>query len=196
MKKVIYIFLLISTIACLNNSTDSKGKIEKALISEINIDPTIRLLKKEKLANKNKPLDNLSLHFSYAGLGSQMGSKQPVFRVYGLDFIYTLEQNSSWSGEFNLEIDTICTGRVRVASMDSIYHLAQGVKDTLVYKTDPHIMSGGMHHISIKKDSINLTFRLHNASDSIAQIIVELLNSNIHCSDRKLWLFPSKNFKE
>lgn len=56
-------------------------------------------------------------------------------------------------------------------------------------------MSGGIHSISVENDKINITFRLHNASDSTAQKIVDILNSNIPADKQKLRLFGFPNEK-
>lgn len=133
--------------------------------------------------------NNFQLTYIYSGLGSNYNSMQPVFKVNGPDCIYTLEENSSWSGEFTQEADTVFIGKFRQSSIDSIIKLTSGIKDTLVYNTNPEIMSGGIHSIKIETNKVNLTFRLHNASNPIAEKIVAILNSNIPNDKRKLWLF-------
>ena len=132
--------------------------------------------------------DKFKLTYMYAGLGSGMGSKQPVLRVKGINYLYTLEQNSYY-GEKTLEPDTICSGTLRQASIDSIIELTKSLGDTLVYNTNSSVMSGGIHEIIISHTEIDLTFRLHNASDPIAEKIVAILNSNLPVEVRKLWLF-------
>ena len=133
--------------------------------------------------------DTFRLWYSYAGLGSGYGTMQPTFRVIGTDFIYTFEQNSSFTGQYDRKPEIFCKGKLRTSSIDSITNLVKDIKDTLVYKTNTGIMSGGIHNISIASDNINVTFRLHNASDSTAQKIVDILNSNIPKDKKKLWLF-------
>jgi hypothetical protein len=123
-----------------------------------------------------------------AGLGSMIGSKQPTFRVDGINYLYTLEQNSFY-GEKTKEPDTICSGTLRQTSIDSIISLVQRIGDTLIYNTTIGVMSGGIHEIGITYDTIHLAFRLHNASDPNAEIIVAILNSNIPKDISKLLLF-------
>jgi hypothetical protein len=138
--------------------------------------------------------DTFKLWYSYAGLGSGYGSMQPTFRVIGTDYVYTLEQNSSFTGKFDKKPEFVCKGKLRISSIDSIIDLVKDIKDTLVYKTNTGIMSGGIHNISVKNDKINVTFQLHNASDSTAQKIVDILNFNIPADKERLWLldFPDE----
>lgn len=142
-----------------------------------------------------KKYENFKLLYSYAGLGSGMGSIQPTFSATGADYVYSLEQNSSFTGEFQKKPEFICKGKLRESSIDSIVNLVKDIKDTLIYKTNTGIMSGGIHVISIKNDKINITFRLHNASDPIAQKIVDIVNSNIPNDKKRLWLFGVPNEK-
>ena len=136
-----------------------------------------------------KPTSSFKLWYSYAGLGSGYGSMQPTFRVTGADYVYNLEQNSSFTGKYDKKPEFICKGKLRASSIDSIINLVKDIKDTLVYKTNTGIMSGGIHNISVKNDKINITFQLHNASDPTAQKIVDILNFNIPADKQRLWLF-------
>lgn len=135
-----------------------------------------------------KHYDDFKLTYMSAGLGSGMGSMQPTFRVTALNYIYTYEQNSYY-GKPNELPDTICTGTLRMSSIDSIIGLVRDIKDTVVYRTTLGVISGGIQQISIAYNSIDLTFKLHNASESTAQKIVDILNSNIPEGQKKLWLF-------
>lgn len=130
---------------------------------------------------------NFKLTYSYAGLGSGFGSLQPTFRVKGLDYTYTLEQNSYRKGSKKKEPELLSKGKLRPTSVDSIRTILKN-KDTTIYRTNTGIMSGGVHEIFIKDSDLKVTFTLHNASDSIAEQIVNILNSNI-TFERKLWLF-------
>lgn len=116
-------------------------------------------------------------------------SMQPVFNVTGTDFIYTSEQTSFYEGTERQKPDTICTGKLRTSSIDSIIDLVDEIKDSLIYRTNIHIMSGGLHNIHISKNNIDVEFTLHNATDPIAQKIVDILNKYIPDNEKKLWLF-------
>jgi hypothetical protein len=136
-----------------------------------------------------KPTDSFKLWYSFAGLGSGYGTMQPTFKVTGTDYVYTLEQNSTFTGKYDKKPEFICKGTLRASSIDSILILVKDIKDTLVYKVNPGIMSGGIHSISVKNEKTDVTFRLHNASDPTAQKIVDILNSNIPVDKQRLWLF-------
>jgi hypothetical protein len=131
--------------------------------------------------------DPLRIGYISAGLGSGMGLIQPTFEVNGSKFIYTFEQNSYY-GEPHLEPDTLCIGTFRQSSIDSILNIAATIDDTLVYRTNIHIMSGGIVYVWIKTGDINLTFQMHNAFDTTAQKIVDVLNTNIPTPHPKLRL--------
>jgi hypothetical protein len=53
-------------------------------------------------------------------------------------------------------------------------------------------MSGGIHHLTIEFDRINVSFTLDNAPDPTAQKIVGILNTNLPEKVEKLWLMPDQ----
>lgn len=132
--------------------------------------------------------EDFELYYFYAGLGSGMGSMQPTFRVTNDDYIYTFEQNSFYTKP-DRKPEIKCKGKFRKSSMDSISNLVREVKDTLIYKTNAGIMSGGIHNLSVTFGKRKLTFQLHNAFDSTAQKILDIVNSNIPVDKERLWLF-------
>lgn len=132
--------------------------------------------------------EGFSLSFSTAGLGSGMGSLQPAFRVKGVQFSYTLEQNSHY-GERTLESQAVCSGTMRSTSVDSIIELAKSVGDTLVYRTNIQIRSGSVSELVVHDDNVHVRFTLHNDSDSIADKIIAILNSNIPADQQQLGIF-------
>ena len=108
-----YTIFLIGLFAfCSCNSPTAK----KNHINENGNIPTV------KETNK-KPTSSFKLYYSYAGLGSGMGSMQPTFRVTGTDYVYNLEQNSSFNGKFDKKPEFICKGNLRASSIDSIINL-------------------------------------------------------------------------
>lgn len=135
------------------------------------------------------PEREFELSFYTCGMGSNMGSKFPVLRVNGDNFIYTNEQTSSWTGKFTEKPDTLCVGKIRKTTIDSIIDLIQPIQDTLVYNTDIGVRSGVIQYIRIKYGNRHLQFTLHNASDPVAEKITALLNSNIPVDKPRLWLF-------
>lgn len=132
--------------------------------------------------------EDFKLTYSHAGLGSNFGKRFPTFRVKGRRYFYTLEQNS-FMGESSLEPEFVCQGLLRTSSIDSIIDLVKNIEDTLVYRTNIGVMSGGIHYVSVDYKDIHVLFKLHNAHDTIAQKIVDILNSNINPSFDRLWIF-------
>lgn len=143
---------------------------------------------------ENEEYKNFELYYSYAGLGSGMGSMQPTFRIAKNEYIYTFDQNSFYTKP-DRQPETKCKGKLRESSIDSIINLVKEIKDSLIYKTNSGIMSGGIHKLSVTYGKRKLTFQLHNAYDSTAQKILDILNSNIPDDKERLWLFhfPEKN---
>lgn len=149
-----------------------------------NLEPVVQPQKKE---TPEQPYQNFSLRYSYAGLGSNMGQLAPVFRVSGTHFTYTLEQNS-YMGEQTKSPEDVCEGDLSLETIQSILELVEPIEDSLVYSTNVNIMSGRIHHLSIQHDEVNVTFTLHNASDPIAEKVLNLLNPYISENRRKLRL--------
>jgi hypothetical protein len=155
--------------------------------TQMTIDNTL-VRKMELPTNGPEKYGEFKLYYSYSALGSGMGSMQPTFRVNGENYVYTREQNSYY-GKPDKKPENICKGRLRSSSIDSILNIVKDIKDSLIYKTNTGIMSGGIHNISILHEKRKLTFELHNASDPTAQKIVDILNSNIAAGKQRLWLF-------
>ncbi len=131
--------------------------------------------------------EGFSLFFNIAGLGPQMGTLQPTFRVKGLQYSYTMEQNSSNGGR-TFESQAVCSGTMRSASIDSILDLAKSVGDTLVSRTNIRIMSGSISYLLISDEDLHVRFDLHNDSDPVADKIIAILNSNIPADKQRLWI--------
>ncbi len=162
----------------------------KLLLLAISFSTALGCLVQTEIAKKaDEDHQSFNLTYLYAGLGSGMGTIQPVFRVKGPQFVYTLEQNSFY-GKKTVKPDTIHTGKFSHQSIKMILDIIKPIEDTLIYKLNPNVMSGGIHEIGITNDSKKLTFRLHNAPDSTAKKIVDILNVYIPDGERKLWLFP------
>jgi hypothetical protein len=121
---------------------------------------------------------------------------QPVFNVNGNKFIYTSEQTSFFKGSPIQSADTILKGNFRTSSIDSILILVSGIKDSLIYRTNPDIMSGGIQYIIISKEKFSLEFDLFNASDPTAQKIVDILNTYIPNEERKLYLMDISDYEK
>ncbi|WP_300664845.1 hypothetical protein [Fluviicola sp.] len=133
------------------------------------------------------------LSFYTCGMGSNMGAKFLVLDVQGDDFVYTNEQNPFWDGRPTKKTDTLCLGKIRQTTIDSIIDLIQPIQDTLIYNTNTEVRSGVIQYIRIQYENRHLQFTLHNASDPVAEKIVALLNSNIPEDKPRLWLFKTAN---
>jgi len=131
---------------------------------------------------------DFNLFYNYAGLGSGMGSMAPTFKVTGINFLYTYQQNSYY-GEPDKNPDTLCIGTLRTSSIYSILNLVKNIQDSSIYETNVGVMSGGIHNIHVEHNTIDITFTLHNAYHPIAKKIVDILNTNIPIEHRRLWLF-------
>ncbi len=127
------------------------------------------------------------LNFTTSGLGSNIGSMQPTFNISGTEYIYTYEQNSYY-GKKTIQPDTICVGKVRITSIDSIINLVKNLSDTAIYEIEV-VMSGVVQSIGIKTSSINQRFRMDNTTHPVAEKIIDILNANLPADKPRLWLF-------
>lgn len=144
------------------------------------------------VSNTQEEKDNFEFYYSYAGLGSALGSKGPVFKVNGTFFTMTKEQNS-FLGEQTLSPDTLCIGEIKQSIIDSALFLIKDYKVDSVYRTNPSIISGGIHHVSIHNDTTNLSFTLHNASHPLAVQLINLFNQDIPKDCYQLWLISNNS---
>jgi hypothetical protein len=163
-----------------------------AIGCKFNIKQTI--VKKEPKNNIDTTYKKFKLEYLYSGLGFNMGSMQPHFIVKGTTFLYLYSQNSNnyLNSQARLKSDTIQTGEIRYSSIDSIISLITELKDSNVYISNPHIMSGGVHTLHIRSNHNEVNFALHNSYHPLAQKIIKTLNPYIFKNDKKLWLFYEK----
>lgn len=68
----------------------------------------------------------------------------------------------------------------------------KNIPDTLIYATNIDEMSGGAYYLTVKTDSISITFNLHNATHQIAEKIIALLNSHLPNKERPLTLWKDE----
>jgi hypothetical protein len=129
------------------------------------------------------------LHYSFAGLGSNMGKLQPVIRVKGNAFVYTYEQNSYY-GKPTIGPEQVCTRTFRQSSIDSILALVKGLGDTTIRKFNPCIMSGGIYYMSVSNGKDTVDFDMMNTFHPVALKIVPILNSYVPV-DKKIWASES-----
>jgi hypothetical protein len=131
---------------------------------------------------------NFKLHFMTVGFGSNMFEMEPVFKIDGTKFTYTSEEVWILPGQTKIKKDTFLIGSFRTSSMDSISKLISKVRDSAIYRTNIHIMSGSAAYITIEDDLRKVKFTLHNASDTTADKIVAILNTYIPAKLDKLYI--------
>lgn len=137
--------------------------------------------------------EHFRLEYVNVGFGSNMFEMQPVFIVEGTKFLFTSE--IVWGTPGQTEKDTLLTGDFRVSSSDSISNLISEIKDSVIYRSNIRVMSGALTSIVIENDFKKVTFSLHNAYDTTAIRIVDILNTYIPEKMGKLRLcFGSKTY--
>lgn len=130
--------------------------------------------------------NNFKLSFVTVGLGSNMYKMQPVFKVEDKRFSYTLEKGWSSAHQHKIKTDTLLTGDFRKSSADSISNLLADLKDSIVSRSNPYVLSGLAAYIEVSTAAQKITFSLHNQSDNTADKIVAILNSYIPEGFKKL----------
>lgn len=135
---------------------------------------------------------SFTLSYISIGLGSNMWTMQPMFRVQGSQFIYTAEEAWQFKDSEKPKADTLLIGNYRASSIDSILNISTEIKGDSVYKLNPRIMSGGIINLYFSTNRRKLSFDLHNSNDTTAQKIVDILNGYIPDKYRKLWISDIK----
>ena len=128
------------------------------------------------------------LSYISVGFGSNMWELQPMFRVKGTHFVYTLEQAWESKNVKKEKPDTLAMGNLRKSSIDSILSITTEIKGDSVYKLNAGVMSGGIIYLDITSNRRKLNFRLDNSYDLTATKIVDILNDYIPDKYRKLWI--------
>ena len=135
---------------------------------------------------------SFNLSYISVGFGSNMWDKQPMFRVKGAQFIYTLEDAWESKNFKKAKPDTLVIGNLRESSIDSILSITKEIKGDSVYKLNAGIMSGGIIYLDIISNQRKLNFRLDNSYDLTATKIVDILNAYIPYKYPKLWISDIK----
>jgi len=128
------------------------------------------------------------LSYISVGLGSNMYQMQPMFRVNGSHFIYTLEEAWQFKNVKKAKPETLFVGNLRTSSIDSILSIVTEIKGDSVYQLNAGVMSGGIIYLDILSNQRKVNFKLHNSYDLTAKKIVDILNSYIPDKYRKLWI--------
>jgi hypothetical protein len=143
--------------------------------------------------------ENFNLTYHVVGLGSNMGkSFYPLVKINGSTLTYTIEQNTSVNKieKWRKTIDTIWNTKTVDFSINlsketihTIFNLVKDIKDTLIFKSNHCIMSGGVDIISISDGSFKVAFHLMNTFDSTALAICNILNYYLP-EKNKIWIEP------
>ena len=136
----------------------------------------------EKSEKKEK--QDTYVYYAFAGLGSNLGSFEPTLRITGTKFNYTYEQNSYW-GKKSKRIDKISSGEFRQSSVDSILSLVKDLRDTLIFKSNPGVMSGGIYFLTISNGTDTTEFELMNTFDYTALKVINIINQYLP-TDKKI----------
>jgi len=123
-------------------------------------------------------LYDFHLTYCYAGKGSNMGTLQPYFEIIDSVFVYSYKQNSAFESS-SLETDTLQKGIIRKTSIDSIIDLVDEIEDSVITKTNLGVDNGGLITVSIRTKEIKLTISMLNCYDTIADRIIQVLNTYI-----------------
>lgn len=122
--------------------------------------------------------DGFQLRYSFAGLGSNMGSSFAGFKLEGNHYEFVTEVNSCYDGQSitpKLEFE----GDLPDEIMDGLMTIFNEMPDTSIYETNLSVMSGGVHTITMGSAVKMVKFTLHNANHPKAQQIVDLINSGL-----------------
>ena len=124
-------------------------------------------------------------YYAFSGLGSNMGSLEPKIIITGTELTYTYAQNSYYR-QRTIKEKHISSAVIRVSSVDSILDLVKNLKDTLIFKSNPCIMSGGIHFLTIANGKDSTNFELGNTFDYTALKIINIINEYLP-TDKQLW---------
>ena len=122
----------------------------------------------------------------------------PLVKIEGTTLTYTIEQKTSINKieKWRKNIDTIWnTKTVDVSinlhkeTIDTIFNFVKDIKDTLVFKSNNCIMSGGVDIILISDNSFKVEYNLMNTFDSTALSICNILNCYLP-EKNKIWIEP------
>jgi hypothetical protein len=136
------------------------------------------------------------LEYSTAGMGSNFMSCQPVFSVRDTTFYYISRQTSGYKGDKWLANDTLFKGYFPRTSADSVMLFLKSFSDADTSFSDPSIMSGNIHYLSVNHGSFERSISLHNTSEIHCWYVVKLLNRFIPDENHKLYMMFSEDLKE
>jgi hypothetical protein len=148
--------------------------------------------KQDKIVNSK--YSSFHLTYSFGGLGPNQFQKfYPLIDINGETLAYTIEKKT---GKYSIEKpfkDTIWTKdtvtykvKMRTASIDSLISIKKTLKDTTIFESNPCIMDGGIHFLTIVIGTDTVTYQLMNTFDRTALKIVDIINKYLP-ADNKIW---------
>ena len=106
-----------------------------------------------------------------------MGRAFPELVVSGERFLLLSKTSAPWQAVERM--DTIATGFIAQATIDSILNIARPFFGRSLEVMDPSVMSGGIEWLSVIQGSDTASFRMWNASDTTAEALMELLERGL-----------------
>lgn len=140
---------------------------------------------------------DFKLRFQTIGFGSNMFNLGETFVVHDSIFLYTMEEVWIMPDQKEIEPDTLLVGNFRMSSIDSISNLINPIKDSLIDRyPNGLVMSGSACSMVVSNSEKKIKFWLHNASDSTADKIVDILNTYIPEGKQKLHISDFEKVKK
>lgn len=113
--------------------------------------------------SQEKWQDGFQLRYSFAGLGSNMGSSFAGFKLEGNHYEFVTEVNSCYDGQ-STPAELEFEGELSDEIMDGLMTIFNEIPDTSIYETNLSVLSGGVHTITMGSAVKMVKFTLHNAS--------------------------------
>jgi hypothetical protein len=119
----------------------------------------------------------------------------PKIDINGDELTLTIQKKSGYYSvkKYDNYIDTIWRKeevhykiKIRSSSVDSIIKLVNNLRDTTIFESNPCIMSGGIHLITIAIGGDTVKYELMNTFDITALKIATIINSYLSDQNR-IW---------
>jgi hypothetical protein len=144
--------------------------------------------------SQDKWQDGFELKYSFAGLGSNMGSAFVGFKLEGNHYQYVTEVNSCYEGQ-STDPEVKLEGELSDETMGGLMAIFNDMSDTTIYETNLSVLSGGVHTITMGSAVKMVKFTLHNANHEKAIQILDLINAELPEDYQKMWLFRESTNK-
>lgn len=133
--------------------------------------------------------NEFQLRFSFAGLGDNLGSPAMGFQLEGNHFKIVSEVNKCHEGGLDTNSTTMTEGEMSEESMTALMEVFNESNDTVIYKTDLTVASGGVHTLTMATSIKMVKFSLHNESHPTAKKIIAIINEGLPEGVEKLWIY-------